>query len=83
MSTTLHSFSDIFDETFSYGQESVKLKKIIVESSKIKKIGKNAFKNIAKKPSVVLGPKLAAAYTKKVVRLLISSGIKAITQIIK
>lgn len=30
MSTTLHSFSDIFDETFSYGQESVKLKKIII-----------------------------------------------------
>ena len=30
MSTTLHSFTDIFDATFSDGQESVKLQKIII-----------------------------------------------------
>ena len=62
-------------------ENCTKLNVIGVQSEKISKIGKSAFKNIHKKPTLFVSESMTKVYVQKLVKLLISGGIKKVTQV--
>ncbi len=62
-------------------ENCVKLKTIGIQSKHISKVGADAFKNTYKNVKLLMPKDLTKSYVKKLVKLLINSGVKKITQV--